>query len=86
MVFPRLAQRAGSFALSQLPDQADSVWSKIWHGGSVIADATSVGNATVSVTKSSAASLVKKTAISSATKAAATGADEANIFSWFSST
>lgn len=40
LVFPRLAQRAGSFALYHMPETVDNIAGKIWSGGSIIADAT----------------------------------------------
>lgn len=40
LVVPRLAQRAGSFALDYMPEAVDNIAGKIWSGGSMIADAT----------------------------------------------
>lgn len=55
LVFPRLAQRAGSFALYHMPDAVDNIAGKIWSGGSVIADATAqktIANMTITNTSS----------------------------------
>lgn len=55
MVVPRLAQRAGSFALYHMPDAVDNIAGKIWSGGSVIADATAqqtAANMTITNTSS----------------------------------
>ena len=40
LVFPRLAQRAGSFALYYMPEAIDDIAGKVFKGGNVIADAT----------------------------------------------
>ncbi|KAF7193903.1 Protein ASI3 [Pseudocercospora fuligena] len=50
LVVPRLAQRASSFALFHMPEAVDNIASKVWNGGSVLADPTSSANATISNT------------------------------------
>lgn len=40
LVVPRLAQRAGSFALLHMPEAVEDFAGMIFHGGSIIADAT----------------------------------------------
>lgn len=55
LVVPRLAQRAGSFAMFHVPEAVDNIAGKIWSGGSVIADATAqktVANMTIINTSS----------------------------------
>ncbi|KAM3424664.1 hypothetical protein BST61_g6652 [Cercospora zeina] len=50
LVVPRLAQRAGNFALDHMPDAVDSIAGKIW-SGSMIADPTTshtIANSTIS--------------------------------------
>ena len=50
LVVPRLAQRAGNFALYHMPDAIDNVAGKIWSGGSMIADPTAhqtIANSTI---------------------------------------
>ncbi|KAG8627761.1 hypothetical protein KVT40_003634 [Elsinoe batatas] len=81
MVFPRLAQRAGSFAW-YLPDQMDSMLSKIRNGGSVIAHATGANTSAPSVTTSSASIFIQNTAIPEASVAG----NSTGLFSWVSST
>lgn len=82
MVLPRLAQRAGSFAL-YLPDQVDSVFSKIRNGGSIIADATTANTSGPTATTSSATFFIQNTA---AAAAVPTPGDGTGLFSWVSST
>jgi hypothetical protein len=48
LVVPRLAQRAGNFALVHMPEAMDNIAGKIFNGGSMIADAT--GQQTVNST------------------------------------
>nr|POE95397.1 hypothetical protein CFP56_77636 [Quercus suber] len=40
LAVPRMAQRAGVFALYDMPEAVDNFAGKIWNGGSIIADAT----------------------------------------------
>lgn len=72
LVLPRLAQRAGSFAM-HLPDSMDNIAGKIWNGGSIIADATAGTSETLdyTITNTSARAFVQSTA------AAALGASTA---------
>ncbi|KAF4555451.1 ASI1-like protein [Elsinoe fawcettii] len=79
MVFPRLAQRAGSFAW-YLPDQMDSMLSKIRNGGSVIADATAA-NKSIPIATSSASLFIQNTAVPEASAIA----NSTGLFSWVSS-
>lgn len=57
LVVPRLAQKAGSFAIYHMPEAVDNIAGKIWSGGgSMIADATmqeTVANMTITNTSSS---------------------------------
>ncbi|KAK3626405.1 hypothetical protein LTR56_019272 [Elasticomyces elasticus] len=53
LVVPRLAQRAGSYAFFHMPEM-DSIASKLWSGGSVIADATGQQTANSTITNTSA--------------------------------
>ena len=54
LVVPRLAQRAGSFALFHMPEAMDGIAGKIFSGGSVIADATGqTVNSTITNTSNS---------------------------------
>ena len=51
LVVPRLAQRAGSFALFHMPEAMDNIAGKIFSGGSMIADATGqTANSTITNT------------------------------------
>lgn len=54
MVVPRLAQRAGAFAL-HMPEAMDNIAGIIWNSGSVIADATGKEAANSTITNTSAA-------------------------------
>lgn len=53
LVFPRLAQRAGSFALYHMPEAVDNIAGKIFNGGSIIADATSQQTVNSTITNTS---------------------------------
>lgn len=66
--FPRLASRAGSFALYHMPEAMDNIAGKIFHhGGSVIADATGQQTANATITNMSAsAGFVQSTAAAGA--------------------
>ena len=55
LVVPRLAQRAGSFALFHMPEAMDSIAGKIFSGGSMIADATGQQTANSTITNTSKA-------------------------------
>lgn len=55
MVLPRLARKAGSFALFDLPEHADTVWTMIKNGGIVIANATGANTTSPSLTHTSSA-------------------------------
>lgn len=55
LVVPRLAQRAGSFALFHMPEAMDNIAGKIFSGGSVIADATGQQTANSTITNTSRA-------------------------------
>ena len=51
LVVPRLAQRAGTFALFHMPEAVDNIAGRIFNGGSVIADATGqTANSTITNT------------------------------------
>ena len=51
LVVPRLAQRAGSYALVHMPEAMDNIAGKIFNGGSMIADATGqTANSTITNT------------------------------------
>ncbi|GAB7343203.1 hypothetical protein MBLNU457_1269t1 [Dothideomycetes sp. NU457] len=78
MVIPRLAQ----YAFYQLPEQVDSVYSKIRSGGSIIADATAMNTTTATITN--ATSMAAQTSAAAA-QVAAESADN-GFFSWFMST
>ena len=52
--FPRLASRAGSFALYHMPEAMDNIAGKIFNGGSMIADATGQQTANSTITNMSA--------------------------------
>ncbi|PNS18652.1 hypothetical protein CAC42_5191 [Sphaceloma murrayae] len=80
MVFPRLAQRAGAFAW-YIPDQVDSLVSKMRQGGSVIAHATSANKSMATVTTSSASIFIQNTAVPEAS----VQANSTGLFSWVSS-
>jgi len=54
LVVPRLAQRAGAFAL-HIPEAMDNIAGIIWNGGSFIADATGKEAANSTITNTSAA-------------------------------
>jgi hypothetical protein len=64
LVVPRLAQRAGSFALFHMPEAVDNLAGKIFSGGSIIADATgqtansTITNTSNAFTQSTAAAAV----------------------------
>ena len=64
LVVPRLAQRAGSFALFHMPEAVDNIAGKIFSGGSIIADATgqtansTITNTSNTFTQSTAAAAV----------------------------
>ena len=61
--FPRLASRAGSFALYHMPEAMDNIAGKIFNGGSMIADATGQQTANSTITNMSASgSFVQSTA------------------------
>lgn len=53
LAVPRLAQRAGSYALFHMPEAFDSVAGKIFNGGSIIADATGQHSANSTITNTS---------------------------------
>lgn len=53
LAVPRLAQRAGSYALFHMPDALDSVAGKIFNGGSMIADATGQDTVNSTITNTS---------------------------------
>ena len=55
LVVPRLAQRAGSFALFHMPEAVDNIAGKIFSGGSIIADATGQQTANSTITNTSSA-------------------------------
>jgi len=78
LVFPRLAQRAGSFAFS-MPEAMDSIAGKIWNGGSVIADVTGQQTVNSTITNTSAALAESTSAVADAafTQAWREGGDEA---------
>ena len=65
--FPRLASRAGSFALYHMPEAMDNIAGKIFNGGSMIADATGQQTANTTITNMSAsAGFVQSTAAAGA--------------------
>lgn len=78
MVIPRLAQ----YAFYQLPEQVDSVYSKIRSGGSIIADATAMNTTTATITN--ATSVAAQTSAAAA-QIASESADN-GFFSWFMTT
>ncbi|EMC92003.1 hypothetical protein BAUCODRAFT_160611 [Baudoinia panamericana UAMH 10762] len=53
LVVPRLAQKAGLFAI-YMPEAMDNIAGKIWNGGSIIADATAQQTANSTITNTSA--------------------------------
>ncbi|KAK3709505.1 hypothetical protein LTR37_010878 [Vermiconidia calcicola] len=53
LVVPRLAQRAGNFALFHMPEAVDNLAGKIFNGGSIIADATGQHTANSTITNTS---------------------------------
>ena len=53
LAVPRLAQRAGSFAVFHMPEAMDNIAGKIFNGGSVIADATGQQTANSTITNTS---------------------------------
>ena len=55
LVVPRLAQRAGSFALFHMPEAVDNIAGKIFNSGSIIADATGQQTANSTITNTSRA-------------------------------
>lgn len=55
LAVPRLAQRAGSFALFRMPEAVDNIAGKIFSGGSIIADATGRQTANSTITNTSQA-------------------------------
>ncbi|KAK5133707.1 hypothetical protein LTR08_007461 [Meristemomyces frigidus] len=61
LVVPRLAQRAGSFAVFYMPEAMDNI-GKIWNGGSVIADATAQQTVNSTITNTSLAAFAQSTA------------------------
>lgn len=61
LVLPRLAQRAGSYALYHMPDAVEDIAGKIWNGGSMIADPTT-SQAAANVTITNASAIAQKTA------------------------
>lgn len=66
-VVPRLASRAGSFALYQMPEAMDNIAGKIFSGGSMIADATAHQTANSTITNMSASGgFVQSTAVAGA--------------------
>src|ERR1700712_2214964 len=83
LVVPRLAQRAGSFAIQYLPDQLDGFLKQMRMPGSVIAEATMSGPSNASTVNSTAALLgAKASSTMAAAQAAQTAAAASNgIFS-----
>ena len=55
LVVPRLAQKAGSYALYHMPEGFDNIAGKIFNGGSMIADATGQQRANSTITNTSRA-------------------------------
>jgi len=78
MVIPRLAQ----YAFYQLPEQMDSIYSKIRSGGSMIADATAMNTTTATITNTS--NIAAQTSAAAA-QVASESADN-GFFSWFMTT
>src|ERR1700761_1986875 len=92
LAVPRLAKRAGAFAIHYIPDHFDSILAKLLTAGTVIADptlsgTTNLSSKTPSSTSSSSAALFALNAASTAQPAAAatvTASPSASSFSMFS--
>ena len=82
MVFPRLAQKAGTFAFFELPEHMESVLSMLKSGGSVMANATSTNMSTPAITEVTSA-FAQSTAV---TGKVASKAAESGMLSWFTGT
>lgn len=72
MVVPRLARKIGSFAWSNMPEQVDTVVSKIRNGGSFIAESTAGEWANSTVSNSTSLSAQGVSTATTATAAAVT--------------
>jgi hypothetical protein len=82
LVVPRLAQRAGSFAIQYLPDQIDGFLGKIRMPGSVIAEATLSGPSNISTANSTATLLgLKASSTMAAAEAIQTPLPSISVFS-----
>ena len=79
---PRLAQRAGSFALFYLPDQLDEMFSIVRSPGSSIADATAATSTHNLTTMTSTASFLQ---VPMATGVAVSATDGQGFFSFLKS-
>ena len=79
MVFPRLVQKAGSFAVFELPEHMESMLSMIKSGGSVIANATSTNVSTPAMTEVTSAFAQSTTVVATA---AAQEAAERGSLAW----
>ncbi|KAF2488141.1 hypothetical protein BDY17DRAFT_290300 [Neohortaea acidophila] len=61
LAVPRLAQRAGQFALFHMPEAVDNIAGKIFNGGSIIADPTARQTVNSTITNTSQAFLRQST-------------------------
>lgn len=83
LAVPRYAQKAGSYALFYMPDAVDNIASKIFNGGSVIADATAQQTLNSTITNTSQVFVQSTAAALLENALREDGSPTATLSSWF---